>query len=160
MIAKDFIDKYGISELVNRMKCMQIPDSCNGQINQIYSSRLTLEQIINQLYWICYNIGMSQSDLLKFVSEYFEDIDATIKEEIEKVLTDDGYYLDVVIPKLEDVINNNLQLFVSKIAKQVYFGLTDSGYFYAFVPGSWDGVTFSTTTEEDEQGYGHLVLKY
>ena len=139
---------------------MQIPDGCNGLVNQVFSDRGTLIQVVNQLYWITNSIGMSQSELLDFVQQYFADIDEEIRKQIEQTLTSEGYYLDVIIPKLEEVINDNLQLFVSKIAKQVYFGLTDSGYFYAFVPGSWDGVTFSTTTEEDEQGYGHLVLKY
>lgn len=46
--------------------------------------------------------------------------------------------------------------------KKVWFGLTDSGYFAAYVPDSWNDVQFNTTGYDiflDQQPeYGHLVL--
>lgn len=42
--------------------------------------------------------------------------------------------------------------------KQVWFGLTDTGYFVAYVPESWDDITFSTIDNYDDPNYGHLVL--
>ena len=46
--------------------------------------------------------------------------------------------------------------------KQVYFGLTDSGFFVAYIPDSWADIVFNTTgydiVEELEPEYGHLVL--
>lgn len=52
---------------------------------------------------------------------------------------------------------------VGNIVKSVFFGLTDSGYFIAYIPDSWDDITFNTTgydTIVQGIGYGHLTLSY
>lgn len=50
---------------------------------------------------------------------------------------------------------------VGSLVKMVSFGITDSGYFVATIPESWDDVIFTTTgLDETIAGvdYGHLVL--
>ena len=46
----------------------------------------------------------------------------------------------------------------------VYFGLTDNGYFCAYIPRSWQNVKFNTTGLDInvplQPEYGHLVLSY
>lgn len=46
----------------------------------------------------------------------------------------------------------------------VYFGLTDDGYFVAYIPDEWDNIQFSTTEYDIEvpiePEYGHLVISY
>ena len=46
----------------------------------------------------------------------------------------------------------------------VFFGLTDSGYFVAYIPDGWDEIIFNTTGLDIqldlEPEYGHLVLSY
>ena len=55
---------------------------------------------------------------------------------------------------------------IGRLSTMVFFGLTDSGYFIAYVPESWNNITFNTTdydiqiTERPDIGYGHLVLSY
>lgn len=53
---------------------------------------------------------------------------------------------------------------ISAIIKNVWFGLTDAGYFVAYVPESWSDITFKTTgldiALELMPDYGHLVLQY
>ena len=50
------------------------------------------------------------------------------------------------------------------IATMVFFGLTDNGYFVAYIPESWEYITFETTGYDTYVDlmpeYGHLVLKY
>lgn len=50
------------------------------------------------------------------------------------------------------------------IIKNVWFGLTDAGYFVAYVPDSWSDITFKTTGLDIildlMPEYGHLVLQY
>lgn len=57
-------------------------------------------------------------------------------------------------------MNENAVDLVGDLVKNVYFGLTNDGYFCAFIPKSWDWVTFDTITDPDEALYGHLVLMY
>lgn len=53
---------------------------------------------------------------------------------------------------------------VGELVKMVFFGLTDSGYFVAYIPESWDDIIFNTTEYDiiiPEFGeYGHLTLSY
>lgn len=53
---------------------------------------------------------------------------------------------------------------ISAIIKNVWFGLTDAGYFVAYVPESWSDITFKTTGLDIfldlMPEYGHLVLQY
>lgn len=53
---------------------------------------------------------------------------------------------------------------VGDMMKMVFFGLTDSGYFVAYIPESWDDIQFFTTgydfTTDLMPEFGHLVLGY
>lgn len=49
---------------------------------------------------------------------------------------------------------------MGELIKNVYFGLTNDGYFCAFIPQSWNWVTFDTITDFSDPLYGHLVLQY
>ena len=53
---------------------------------------------------------------------------------------------------------------IAAIIKNVWFGLTNAGYFVAYVPESWSDITFKTTGLDIildlMPEYGHLVLQY
>ena len=53
---------------------------------------------------------------------------------------------------------------VGDMMKMVWFGLTDSGYFVAYIPESWDDIEFFTTGYDFSTDlmpeFGHLVLGY
>ena len=49
---------------------------------------------------------------------------------------------------------------IGDLIRTVHFGLTNDGYFCAFIPTSWEGVTFDTVTDFDDPLYGHLMLLY
>lgn len=53
---------------------------------------------------------------------------------------------------------------IASIVKNVWFGLSNAGYFVAYVPESWEDITFKTTGLDIEldlmPDFGHLVLQY
>lgn len=53
---------------------------------------------------------------------------------------------------------------VGNLVKMVFFGLTDSGYFVAYIPDGWEDIIFNTTDYDIDVAlmpeYGHLVLSY
>ncbi len=57
-------------------------------------------------------------------------------------------------------ITNNLEELIGEAIKTVHFGLTNDGYFCAWIPSSWSDVQFDTVTDPDDPLYGHLVLMY
>lgn len=58
----------------------------------------------------------------------------------------------------------NASNIVARMIKNVFFGLTDSGYFCAWVPESWQDITFKTSEYDYTTPlcpeFGHLILQY
>lgn len=94
--------------------------------------------------------------LKKNLEEYRKDVNELIQwaeGEIEKIRSG-GYLEQLYLDSLKNWIDTNLEKIVPRIAKLVWFGLTDDGYFMAVIPESWEEICFDTTVE------GNLVLQY
>lgn len=50
------------------------------------------------------------------------------------------------------------------VTTSIFFGISDTGYFMAYMPGSWRDIIFNTTGLDIhvaiQPEYGHLVLSY
>lgn len=57
-------------------------------------------------------------------------------------------------------LQTNAYDIIGGMIKHVYFGLTNDGYFCAFIPENWSDVQFDTVTDYSDPLYGHLVLMY
>ena len=86
--------------------------------------------------------------------------------ELKKIIDDfnDGKFTDEFIKSLKSWIVNNVNDLISYAIKNVWFGLTDSGYFVAYIPDSWNDIVFNTIgydiDTEDSANYGRLCLSY
>ena len=87
-----------------------------------------------------------------------EDLEA-FKEALES-----GNLPDGVAEGITTWLTTHLAEVLSALIKNVWFGLTDAGYFVAYVPDSWNDITFKTTGFDIilalMPDYGHLVLQY
>lgn len=76
----------------------------------------------------------------------------------------DGRFPDSMIKSLHDWLSRNAIDIIGEMVKMVFFGLTDSGYFVAYIPESWRDITFNTSEYDifipSFGEYGHLVLSY
>ncbi len=112
--------------------------------------------------------------LIKNVKGYNDAIEAlnAWKEETEKDINDlkeiidmlrQGILPDDIANAIKAWIAENFYDIVGQMTMTVWFGLTDSGYFVAYVPDSWKEVVFKTTgydyETELQPDYGHLVLQ-
>ena len=75
-----------------------------------------------------------------------------------------GVFPSSMINALKEWLARNAFDIIGEMVKMVFFGLTDSGYFVAYIPESWKDITFKTS-EYDVNiplfgEYGHLVLYY
>ena len=66
------------------------------------------------------------------------------------------YYEDL----LAKWIDENMPAIISRAMKNVWFGLTDDGYFCAYIPQSWSDITFDTGSVYGTEQYGRLILRY
>lgn len=74
-----------------------------------------------------------------------------------------GKLPDDIANGIKQWIADNFNDIVGLMIKTVWFGLTDEGYFVAYIPQSWQDVVFKTTgldiTIPLQPEYGHLVLQ-
>lgn len=84
-----------------------------------------------------------------------------------KQLYDDilaGNFPDNIVEAFETWMRYNAADIVADMVKMVFFGLTDTGYFVAYIPESWNDIIFNTTgldiTVDLMPEFGHLVLSY
>lgn len=117
----------------------------------------------NDLGWLIKNIKTAADAVLE-LEAWKESAEGSI-EDLQKLL--DNIAAGVFPKEISDAIRNwitaNFYDIVGNMAKTVWFGLTDSGYFVAYIPDSWEEVKFKTTgydyTTELQPEYGHLVLQ-
>lgn len=70
-------------------------------------------------------------------------------------------------PEMEEAlykwtVENTVEI-IGKAIKIVFFGLTNDGYFVAYIPNSWNDITFGTSGLDDFPAgvdFGHLTLSY
>jgi hypothetical protein len=69
----------------------------------------------------------------------------------------DDYYAE----QIRQWVVDNMSTIISDAVKMVFFGLTDDGYFCAYIPDSWRDIVFDTGASYANQStYGRLILSY
>lgn len=117
------------------------------------------------------DLGYIIKNMTKLIDEYNQikdDQDAINKkfEEIEKLWNDiiSGDFPDSLKQALYDWMQENAANIIARLIKNVFFGLTDSGYFCAWIPDSWQDITFKTSGYDINvplmPEFGHLILLY
>lgn len=81
-----------------------------------------------------------------------------LQEQFQKFIN--GEFTEYYEQKIYEWIQANFAELISAGIKQVYFGLTDDGYFCAYVPDSWSDISFDTGAVYGRSDYGRLILKF
>ena len=115
---------------------------------------------------------------LDWILEHFKEFNAALDsleewkaehqkeyEDLKKIYDNmlDGNLPEEMKAALYAWMNENAADIITNLIKMVFFGLTDTGYFVAYIPDSWDDIIFNTTGYDlDLAGYdyGHLILSY
>lgn len=106
--------------------------------------------------------------ILDDIDSILDDLEAAINGNAAAIASlnarfqrlENGEYIENYIPALADWIDKNLITLVSRIAKFVVFGLTDTGYFFVDIPENWEFVHFGTIYDENDPNWLHLYLDY
>ena len=78
--------------------------------------------------------------------------------EIEKVKK--GDYVSLYLDSISNWIDEHLIDIIGRSASFIVFGLNNDGYFVAYVPESWDFISFDTEADYNNHNYGKLILEY
>lgn len=92
---------------------------------------------------------------IEITQNQLQDFEAQVNQQFEELKN--GSWIQGTIPYLE-------KLLAQYIPVAIFYGLSENGYFVAYIPETWDELTFATTgydtTVECQLEYGHLVLYY
>lgn len=112
-----------------------------------------LNQVIQQVDSNTNQININVKDIKQLQQEL-----SIVQSELEKVKN--GDYVSLYINALAEWIDSNLQELVGRVVKYVFFGLSDDGYFVAYIPDTWDFINFDTIIDTTSPLYGHLLLQW
>lgn len=129
----------------------------NGVIPQLYWNVASAEQryhlICKQLHkLICYSNALNGNL-------------NTLDDEVQELITEflkfkESGFNDYYAEQIKKWIAENMPEIIGNAAKMVWFGLTQDGYFVAYIPDSWDDIIFDTDTVPDSEKYGRLILSW
>lgn len=110
---------------------------------------------------LVYDDSLSYYEVLCKVVEYINkliDTDRELFADLDELRAE----LKVVQDWIDNFDTSFMEEIIAQYIKMVFFGLTDDGYFVAYIPDSWDEIQFSTSQYDDfttlEPEYGHLIL--
>lgn len=100
-------------------------------------------------------------DNANVMSDAISDNAAAIKElqELFQKFQESGFD-DYYRAQIEQWVKDNMENIIRDSIKMVFFGLTDDGYFCAYIPESWSDLTFDTGAVYGRSDYGRLILKF
>ena len=111
--------------------------------------------------WEIITVKRMREFLTDFIKNY-----GSAYEELTKILEDlaQGEFPPVIEKAFEEWMQAHANELVGGMVKNVFFEITDDGYFVANIPDSWEDIEFNTTgldiAVELEPEYGHLILSY
>lgn len=123
-------------------------------------------------FWSQHVLPLVYDDSLSYYEVICKCVDYTNKlidndNAIIATLEEYGLAITELEKTLDDLQSGNydkiIEEYIAKAIRMVFFGLTNSGYFVAYIPDSWDEITFNTTEYDifdTGVDYGHLTLSY
>ena len=155
--------------------------NCNGY-NRLYHSLLPVvgwfggwlpgTAVVPEQYWNVYSheqrmkwlactleklVGFVNGTVVNNLNQHADEIER-LNVEFEKFRESgfDDYYAEQVAKWIDE----HLQFIFDHVVKQVFFGLTDDGYFCAYIPDSWGDIEFDTGMVYGQFDYGRLILRF
>ena len=141
-------------------------------IQELAKSQTTVEDLVNSLQTSFEelqsqfaNFETDWSNFQQQVNQNQTNFENTVNQSLQEMSNTldaikNGEYSEFYDAAIKAYIDQNLQTMVSTIVKYVSFGITKDGYFAAYIPESWDFLSFNTITDETSPLYGHLVLQW
>lgn len=122
----------------------------------VYDDSLSYYELLAKIQQKCNELVTANN----YLQEWQATQDEVIRELTQQVedFINGGYKADFD-QFAQDWLEANIQEALTKAAHMVFFGLTEDGYFVAYIPQDWSFV-FDTIMDYSNENYGSLVIKY
>lgn len=137
---------------------------CQKVIPLVYDNSLSYYEVLCKVVDYLNRVIDNQNNIIDMIGPFGTELEKLkeeldlVKEELEKVKN--GDYVSLYIDSLAKWIDQNLQELVGRVVKYIMFGLSNDGYFCAYIPTSWQFLSFDTVVNVDDPLYGHLILRW
>lgn len=118
----------------------------------VYSAEERIKKMCMEFHKLCEYANML-GDNINIDHELIKELQNAFQRFI------DGQYDDYYKAMILKWINENMERLIAAAIKHLYFGLTDDGYFCAYIPESWSDIVFDTGAVFGRSDYGRLILK-
>ena len=122
----------------------------------VYDDSLSYYELLAKIQEKLNEVVVSEN----YLNEWQAAQDQTITE-LEQVVQDfiNGGYRQDFDQFAMAWLDENIQEALTKACHMVFFGLTDDGYFCAYIPRDWSFV-FGTILDYEDKNYGSLTIRY
>lgn len=110
---------------------------------------LNLFDLLDKIINYCDQLGVNTNEVVQAISD--------IKDELTKL--ENGGLIDFYRDQINQWVADHMENIIKKAIQFVYFGLTDDGYFCAYIPDSWSEISFDTGAVFGRSDYGRLILR-
>jgi hypothetical protein len=135
-----------------------------------YANYTQFTPALPEFYWNVYSAEQRWKHLcmeLHKLVAYADNLGVQLNlthEEVENLQAQFQKFLDGEMQEFYEKqilawIDANMERLIKHSIEHVYFGLTDDGYFCAYIPESWSDITFDTGAVFGRSDYGRLILK-
>lgn len=138
---------------------------CQKVLPAVYDDSLSYYELLNKVVEYLNQLVDKYNLMVDATNQNTEDIAdlqqavQELQEELDKVKN--GEYVSLYLESIINWIDANLQCLVARIVKFVCFGLTDDGYFCAYIPQTWKFLQFDTGMDYNKKDtYGHLIIEW
>ena len=130
---------------------------CQRIIPAVYDDSLSYVELICKL--------MSElQDIVIEIDVNSEDIDDLKKrlDELERLFEEfqKNGFKDTYMELIEAWLQENMWCIMSWGSRIVWFGISDDGYFEAFIPDNFNFLNFDVIMDSESPDYGKLVMSY
>jgi hypothetical protein len=131
---------------------------CQKVLPAVYDDSLSYYELLCKvLHWLNKDVIPTLNEHTEAITELASEL-TELKEAFDKFQESgfDDYYREQV----QKWIDEHLRFIFNHITSTVFFGLTDDGYFCAYIPRSWASIIFDTIVDYNDDNYGCLLLNY
>lgn len=140
-----------------RYWCQRVLPAVYGDEMSYYEVLCKVRDKLNDTITILNQQGENVNGLITLYNELNTRVTA-LENEVDDIKN--GKYVELYLDSIIAWIDANLQQLVSRIVKFVCFGLSDDGYFTAYIPATWAFLSFDTVATYDDPDYGKLIIKW
>ena len=122
----------------------------------VYDDSLSYYELLAKIQAKMNEIIVSENNLNEW-QQAQDEVIALLEERVDDFI--DGGYIEEFDRFVQDWLDRNFDDYIAKWAHMVFFGLTDDGYFCAYLPHDWSFI-FDSVFDYEDPNYGRLIIVY